>query len=91
MPIIYETTATIAPNGHLHIDIDDLPFDSGTEFVVKLIPQVSTFNPERFKQRMQTLIDNCAKQSPYQGMDKFEILTLLREQREDMYGEHDQD
>lgn len=44
MPVIYETTATITENGHLFLDIDDLPFDKGTEFLVKLIPQ-SSLNP----------------------------------------------
>ncbi|MCP4403279.1 MAG: hypothetical protein GY801_38975 [bacterium] len=86
MPVIYETTATIAENGHLLLDIDDLPFDKGTEFLVKLIPQ-SSLHPETFKRRMQALIDECAKNTPYKGMSTSQILAELRRQREDMFSE----
>lgn len=47
MPIIYETIAKIADDGHLIIDLKDLPFEKGTQFLVKLIPQ-SFFDPEAF-------------------------------------------
>jgi len=84
MPVIYETTAKIAENGHFLLDIADLPFEKGTQFLVKLIPQVP-FHPETFKKRMQTLIDECAKNNPYQGMTNAEILAALRQEREEMY------
>ena len=86
MPVIYETTATIAENGHLLLDIDDLSFEQGTEFLIKLIPQ-SPINPESFKRQMQTLIDQCAQKDPYKGMTNPQILAELRRQREEMYGE----
>ena len=86
MPIIYETTAKLAENGHLLVDIHDLPFEEGTEFLIKIIPQ-STFDPEKFKEQMKALMDQCAKNSPYGDMSKEQILAELRRQREDMYGE----
>ena len=89
MPVIYETTATIAQNGHLMLDVADLPFDRGTQFLVKLIPQ-ATFDAAVFKQRMRAFMRRCAEQNPFQGMSKTQILTELRRQREEMYGESDQ-
>jgi hypothetical protein len=86
MPVIYEITATITENGHLVLDIDDLPFDTGTEFLVKLIPQ-SSLNSETFKQWMQALIDECAKNTPYKNKSKAQVLAELRRQREEMYRE----
>ncbi len=91
MPIVYETVAEIAQNGRLQIDFDDLPFETGTQFVVKLIPQAPSFDPHRFKRRMQALIEMCTRNSPYKEMDKSEVLAQLRQQREKMYGEYDHD
>jgi hypothetical protein len=88
MPVIYETTAKIAENGHLLLDIADLPFETGTEFLVKLIPQ-RPFPPETFKERMQALIVECAKNNPDHGLSKDQILADLRRQREEMYACHE--
>lgn len=87
MPIIYETTAKISEKGHLIVDIDDLPFEKGTDFLVKLIPQIPC-KPEVFKQRMETFIEKCSKNNPYAGMSKDQIITELRRQREEMYNEN---
>lgn len=86
MPLIYETTAKISNNGHLSLDIDDLPFDIGTQFLVQLIPQTRN-QSEVFKTRMQAFIEQCAAQNPYKDMSKPEILAELRRQREEMYCE----
>ena len=86
MPVIYETTATITDNGHLALDIQNLPFENGTQFLVKLIPQMS-YPPETFKKRMQSFIEECAQHNPYTNMSKSQILTALRRQREEMYDE----
>ena len=86
MPVIYETTAKIEDDGHLTIDLEDLPFEKGTQFLVKLIPKTS-FNPEVFKKRMQILIDKFAQNSPYEGVSKEQIVKDLRRQREEMYYE----
>ncbi len=87
MPIIYETTATIASDGQLKVDIANLPFETGTKFEVKLIPKLKVFDPGRFKERMQALMDECERNSPFSDMNKADILALLRRQREAMYGE----
>lgn len=89
MPIVYETRAEIAQNGHLQLDLDDLPFETGTQFVVKLIPQLSSFDPQQFQQRMQAFMETCTQNSPYHDMSKSEILAQLRRQREEMYDEYD--
>ncbi len=86
MPIVYETTACIAENGHLLLDVEDLPFEKGTRFVVKLMPQTG-FDADAFKQRMQAFIEKCARNSPYPGMTKEQIIAELRRQREEMYAE----
>ncbi|MCP4697422.1 MAG: hypothetical protein GY862_11300 [Gammaproteobacteria bacterium] len=86
MPIVYETTAHVAENGHLFLDVKDLPFEKGTEFVVKLIPQ-SNFDPEAFKKKMQAFIDKCAESNPFKNMTKEQIIAELRRQREEMYVE----
>jgi hypothetical protein len=87
MPIVYETTAQMAENGHLFLDVGDLPFDKGTTFVVKLIPQAD-FDPDVFKRKMQTFIDKCAEgNTTFKGMSKEEIIADLRRQREDMYAQ----
>lgn len=86
MPLIYETTATIGNNGHLSLDMDDLPFEAGTKFLVQLIPQVHD-QSEIFKTRMRAFIEQCASQNPYKNMSAPEILAELRRQREEMYGE----
>jgi len=83
MPVIYETTVKIVENGRLSLNIDDLPFDAGTQFLVKLIPQ-TPFHAETFKERMQALIKECSRHNPYQGMTKDQILAELRRQREAM-------
>jgi len=89
MPVIYETTARIADDGHLSIDLENLPFEKGTQFLVKLIPKTS-FDPEFFKKRMQTIIDELALNSPFKGVSKEQIVADLRRQREDMYYESDE-
>lgn len=86
MPVVYETITEIAENGHLTLDLDDLPFEKGTQFLVKLIPK-STFDTEAFKRGMQALIDKCAKNNPHTGMTKTQIIADLRRQREEMYNE----
>lgn len=88
MPVIYETTARIAEDGHLTIDLEDLPFEKGTQFLVKLIPKTS-FDPVVFKRRMQKLIHKLAQNSPYKGVSKEQIVADLRRQREEMYNESD--
>ena len=86
MSVIYETTAAIAENGHFLLDIADLPFEKGTQFLVKLIPQ-DPFHQETFKNRMQTLMDECARNNPYQGLSNDQTLADLGRQREEMYRE----
>lgn len=86
MPVIYETTAIIAKNGHLMLDINDLPFEIGTQFLVKLIPQ-SPCHAETFQKRMQAFMDECAKRNPYKNMSKSQVIAELRHQREEMYRE----
>ena len=83
MSITYETTAKITEDGHLLLDITDLPFEKGTQFLVKLIPQVS-FHPKMYKDQMQAFIEECAKNTPYRGMSKDQILNDLTRQREEM-------
>lgn len=87
MPITYETTAKLAENGHLLLDVEDLPFDKGTSFVIKLIPQTN-FDPNVFKSKMQSFIDKSATNNPFKGMTKEEIISDLRYQREEMYAQH---
>ena len=86
MPVMYETTANIAENGHLILDVGGLPFAAGTQFLVKLIPQTPS-DAEQFQQQMQALIDDCARNTPYRGKSNDEILTELRQQREDISNE----
>jgi hypothetical protein len=86
MPVIYETKAKIDEKGHLVLEVDDLPFDKGTQFLVKLIPQFQC-DPEIFKGQMQMLIETCAKNNPYAEMNKEQILSYLRHQRLEMYHE----
>lgn len=89
MPIVYETTAKIAEGGRLSIHIENLPFDEGTEFLVKLVPKKS-FNEESFKRKMRSLLNKFSQDNPYQNMTKDQIIADLRRQREAMYGEFDQ-
>ncbi len=86
MPIVYETTVDMVENGHLFLDVKDLPFEKGTKFIVKLIPQ-NNFNSEIFKKKMQTFIDKCAKNNQFEDMTKEQIIAELRRQREEMYAE----
>jgi len=71
-------------SGHLSLDVKDLPFEKGTEFVVKLIPQTD-FNAEIFKRKMQHFIDKCAENNSFKNMSKEQIIAELRRQREEMY------
>lgn len=89
MPIIYETTAKITEDGHLSINIENLPFEEGTEFLVKLVPRKS-FDAESFKKGMRNLMNRFSKANPYQGMTKDQIIADLRRQREEMDDEFDQ-
>ena len=84
MPVVYETSAQVAENGHLLLDIKDLPFEKGTKFVVKLIPQAN-FDAKVFKRKMQAFIEKCAKNNPFIDMTKEQIIAELRRQREEMY------
>jgi hypothetical protein len=84
MPVVYETVAELKENGHLLLSIDDLPFEKGTNFVVKLIPQ-PLFDAEDFKQKMRSLTKKFAEQNPYKGMTEEQVLAELRKQRESMY------
>jgi hypothetical protein len=86
MPIVYETTANMTESGHLFLDVRDLPFEKGTKFVVKLIPQTN-FDSETFKRKMQTFIDKCATNNQFKNMTKEQIIAELRFQREEMYAE----
>jgi hypothetical protein len=86
MLIVYETTAKMVENGHLVLDGQDLPFDKGTSFVIKLIPQTD-FDPIIFQDKMQSFIDKCAYNNPFKDMSKEEILADLRQQREEMYAQ----
>ena len=86
MPVMYETTAQIAENGHLLIDLDDLPFAKGTQFLVKLIPQFQ-FDVERFQAQMENLMDECARHNPFEGKSNAAIAQELRRQREEMFHE----
>jgi hypothetical protein len=84
MPVIYETTAEIDAHGKFRINLEDFPFEKGTRFSVRLIPQFG-FDSETFKKNMQDFIDECAENNPYKNMTKDEILAELRCQREKMY------
>ena len=84
MPVVYETSAQVAENGHLLLDVKDLPFEEGTKVIVKLIPQAN-FDAEIFKRKMQTFIKKCEKDNPFKDMTKEEIIKELRRQREEMY------
>jgi len=84
MPVVYETSAQVAENGHLQLDVKDLPFEKGTKFVVKLIPQAN-FDANAFKRKMQSFIEKCAKNNPFRDMTKEQIIAELRRQREEMY------
>ena len=86
MPVIYETIAKIDEKGHLVLEVDELPFEKGTQFLVKLIPQIQC-DPEIFKGQMQRFIETCAKNIPYAEMNKNKILAYLRRQRLEMYHE----
>jgi hypothetical protein len=86
MPIIYETIAKVDEKGHLVLEVDDLPFEKGTQFLVKLIPQIQC-DPEIFKEQMQRFIETCAKNNPYAEMNRDQILAYLRRQRLEMYHE----
>ena len=89
MPIVYETTARIAEDGHLSINIENLPFEKGTEFLVKLVPR-KPFDPESFKKSMQILMNRFSQNNPYHVMTKDQIIADLRRQREEMFDESDQ-
>lgn len=89
MPIIYETTAKIEEDGHLSISIENLPFEKGTEFIVKLVPR-KPFDAESFKKSMQSLINRFSQNNSYQNMTKDQIIADLRRQREEMHGEFNQ-
>ncbi len=84
MPVVYETSAQVAEDGHLMLDVKDLPFEKGTKFVVKLIPQAD-FDVGAFKRKMQEFIDKCAKNNPFKNMTKDQIIAELRRKREEMY------
>ena len=85
MPVVYETTLQMAEKGRLTLDLRDLPFEKGTRFAVKLIPQPSNFDAESFKNKMQSFIDKCSQNNPLKGRTKEQILAELRQQREEMY------
>ncbi|MBC8184853.1 hypothetical protein H8E88_27490 [candidate division KSB1 bacterium] len=85
MPVIYETSAQVAENGHLLLDVKGLPFEKGTKFVVKLIPQAN-FDTTVFKKKMQAFIEKSAKNNPFKDMTKEQIIIEMRRQREEMYG-----
>jgi hypothetical protein len=84
MPVVYETSAQVAENGHLLLEIKDLPFEKGTKFIVKLIPQAD-FDAEVFQKNMQAFIEKCANNNPFKGLTKDQIIAELRCQREEMY------
>jgi hypothetical protein len=88
MPVVYETSAQVAENGHLQLDVKDLPFEKGTRFIVKLIPQAN-FDAKVFKSKMQAFIEKCSKDNPFKDMTKEQIIAELRRQREEMYGQPD--
>jgi hypothetical protein len=83
MPLIYETTAELADNGWLSVNMEELPFEKGTKFLVKLIPELPP-EAEIFRQRMRSLIEKCSENSPYGNMGREDILAELRRQREEM-------
>ena len=87
MPVVYETTAEVAPNGRLQVELEGLPFEAGTRFAVKLIPE-QPFDTKSFERRMQALIDECASNSDLAGMTKAQVLDELRHQREERYPGH---
>jgi len=84
MPVIYETAAQMAENGLLNLVVKDLPFERGTRFIVKLIPQLNS-DGEEFKRKMQSFINRCEKNNPFKNMSKENIIAELRRQREEMY------
>lgn len=89
MPIVYETTAKISEGGHLSINIENLPFEEGTEFLVKLVPR-KPFDAALFKNGMKNLMNRFSQNNPFQGMTKDLIIADLRHQREKMSDEFDQ-
>jgi hypothetical protein len=84
MPVIYETAAQVSENGYLNLVINDLPFEKGTNFIVKLIPQLNS-DGAVFKRQMQSFINRCEKNNPFKKMSKQNIIEELRRQREEMY------
>ena len=82
MQPIYQISTRISNNGDLYIK--NLPFDKGTDIIVKVIPK-NEITHEEFSKRMQALIDRCSKNSPYNGLSENEIIETLRRQREEMY------
>ncbi|KPA15660.1 hypothetical protein MHK_004122 [Candidatus Magnetomorum sp. HK-1] len=84
MPVIYETAAHVAENGDLTLVVKDLPFEKGTSFIVKLIPQLNS-DGAVFKRKMQSFINRCEKNNPFKNMSKEHVIAELRRQREEMY------
>ena len=87
MPVVYETTAEVAQDGRVQVELEGLPFAAGTRLAVKLIPE-QPFDAESFERRMQALINQCASNSDLAGMTKAEILDELRRQRGEAYEGH---
>ena len=92
MPIVYETFVEMSEDGHIHIDldVDEMPFKKGTQFILKLIPQ-NPLNHKVFKKRMRAFAEECAENNPFKGMSKDEIIAELRRQREEIYGRYSTD
>jgi hypothetical protein len=84
MPLLYETEVEMTEDGKLELTLEDLPFEKGTHFTVKLIPEIPISNKE-FKRRMNELIKKCSADPVFDGMTKEEIIEELRRQREEMY------
>ncbi len=85
MPLLYETTTDNYHNGTLDFHIEDLPFEEGTKFTVKIIPDVQPTSKELYQSRLSELQRLFQQDSPFKGMTKEQIVVELRRQREEIY------
>ncbi len=84
MQLLYETHVQMAENGKLHLDFDDLPFEKGTRFTVKLIPDELT-SQQIYLYHLKKLQEAFIARDPFPGMTPEQIVAELRRQREEMY------
>ncbi len=87
MPLIYETHAEMAEDGHLLLEMNELPFKKGTRFTVKLVPEQELSAEELYRYLLQELQRSFRQHDPFAGLTDDEITAELRRQREAMYAD----